>query len=32
MSYLYGDSTPSQLEVNFIEFLRDAVECCVQVL
>jgi hypothetical protein len=32
MSYLYGDSTPSKLEVNFIEFLRDAVECCVQVL
>jgi hypothetical protein len=32
MGYLYGDSTPSQLEVNFIEFLRDAVECCVQVL
>ena len=32
MSYLYGDSTPSHLEVNFIEFLRDAVECCVQVL
>jgi hypothetical protein len=32
MSYLYGDSTPSRLEVNFIEFLRDAVECCVQVL
>jgi len=32
MSYLYGDSTPSTLEVNFIEFLRDAVDCCVQVL
>ncbi len=32
MSYLYGDSTPSKLEVNFVEFLRDAVECCVQVL
>ena len=32
MSYLYGDSTPSTLEVNFIEFLRDAVEFCVQVL
>jgi hypothetical protein len=32
MSYLYGDSTPSKLEVNFIEFLRDAVDCCVQVL
>jgi hypothetical protein len=32
MTYLYGDSTPSTLEVNFIEFLRDAVEFCVQVL
>jgi len=32
MSYLYGDSTPSKLEMNFIELLRDAVECCVQVL
>jgi len=32
MSYLYGDSTPSTLEINFIDFLRDAVDCCVQVL
>ena len=32
MTYLYGDSTPSTLEVNFIEFLSDAVEYCVQVL
>jgi hypothetical protein len=32
MSYLYGDSTPSKLEVNYIEFLRDAVEFSVQVL
>ncbi|HTB61192.1 MAG TPA: hypothetical protein VLC06_25165 [Polyangia bacterium] len=32
MSYLYGDSTPSKLEVNYIEFLRDAVECCARVL
>ena len=32
MSYLYWDSTPSTLEVNYIEFLRDAVEFCVQVL
>jgi len=32
MSYLYGDSTHSKLEVNYIEFLRDAVEFCVQVL
>ena len=32
MSYLYGDSTPSALEINFIDFLRDAVDFCVQVL
>jgi hypothetical protein len=32
MSYLYGDSTPSKLEGNYIEFLRDAVEFCVQLL
>ncbi len=32
MSYLYGDSTPSTLEINFIDFLRDAVDFCVQVL
>lgn len=32
MSYLYGDSTPSELQINFIEFLRDAVDFCVQVL
>jgi hypothetical protein len=32
MSYLYGDSTPSTLDINYIEFLRDAVEFCVQVL
>jgi len=32
MTYLYGDSTPSALEINFIEFLRDAVDFCVQVL
>jgi hypothetical protein len=32
MSYLYGDSTPSTLETNYIEFLRDAVDFCVQVL
>src|SRR5882672_1155597 len=32
MSYLYGDSTPSTLEMNYIEFLRDAVDFCVQVL
>lgn len=32
MSYLFGDSTASKLEVNYIEFLRDAVEFSVQVL
>ena len=32
MSYLYGDSTPSQLEVNYIELLRDVVDFCVQAL
>src|SRR5262245_52980081 len=32
MSYLYGDSTPSPLEINYIEFLRDVMEFCVQVL
>jgi hypothetical protein len=32
MSYLYGDSTPSQMEVNYIEVLRDVVDLCVQVL
>jgi hypothetical protein len=32
MSYLFGDSTPSTLESNFIDFLRDAVDFCVQVL
>jgi hypothetical protein len=32
LSYLYGDSTPSTLQVNYIEFLRDAIDFCVQVL
>jgi len=32
MTYLYGDSTSSNLEVNYIEFLRDSVEFCVQIL
>jgi hypothetical protein len=32
MSYLFGDSTPSTLESNFIDFLRDAVDFCVQAL
>lgn len=32
MSYLYGDSTPSSLQVNFIEVLRDAIDFAAQVL
>lgn len=32
MSYLYGDSTPSQLELNYIEFLRDAMDLMAAVL
>src|SRR5262245_50905277 len=32
MSYLYGDSTPSPLEVNFIEFLGDCLDFCAQLL
>lgn len=32
MNYLYGDSTPSQLKSNFLEFLRDALDFCVFVL
>src|SRR5215213_8430858 len=32
MAFLYGDSTPSALQVNFIEFLQDALDCSVQML
>jgi hypothetical protein len=32
MTFLYGDSSPSVLQVNFIEFLRDALDCSVQLL
>jgi hypothetical protein len=32
LSYLYGDSTPSTLQVNYIDFVRDALDFCVQVL
>jgi hypothetical protein len=32
MTYLYGDSTPSSLRDNFLEFLRDAVDFSVYVL
>jgi hypothetical protein len=32
MAFLYGDSTPSPLESNFLEFLRDALDFAVLVL
>lgn len=32
MNYLYGDSTPSRLTSNFLEFLRDAMDFAVLVL
>ena len=32
MAFLLGDSSPSQLDVNFIELLREAVDFCVRVL
>ena len=32
MSYLYGDSSPSPLRINFIDFLKDGLEFCVNVL
>src|SRR5262245_12911899 len=32
MEYLYGDSTPSPLKANFLEFIRDALDFCVFVL
>src|SRR6476659_4309186 len=31
MSYLYGDSTPSSFEINFVDFLRDCLDFGVQV-
>jgi hypothetical protein len=31
-TYLYGDSTPSPLKTDFIAFLRDAFDFCVQAL
>jgi len=30
MSYLFGDSTPAPLEIDLIEFLRDGLDCCVE--
>ncbi len=32
MSYLYGDSTQSTLELNYIEFLRDAMDLLVAIV
>ena len=32
MEFLYGDSTPSPLTSNFLEFLRDALDFAVFVL
>jgi hypothetical protein len=32
MPYLYGDSTPSTLEINYIDFLRDALDFAARVL
>src|SRR6266849_9918495 len=32
MSYLYGDSTPSPLEINFVDFLGDCLDFCAHVL
>src|SRR3954452_20848324 len=32
MAYLFGDSSPSDLQIDYIEFLRDALDFSVQVL
>ena len=32
MSYLYGDSTPSTLDVDFIDFLQEGLDFCVQLV
>lgn len=32
MTYLFGDSSPSDLQIDYIEFLRDALDFAVQVL
>src|ERR1044071_2146716 len=32
MSYLFGDSTPSTLQIDYIQFLRDAFDCCIDIL
>ena len=32
MSYLFGDSTPSPLEINFVDFLGDCLDFSAQLL
>jgi len=32
MTYLFGDSTPSNLDFDYIEFLREALDFSVEVL
>ena len=32
MTYLFGDSSPSNLDIDYIEFLREALDFSVQVL
>lgn len=32
MAYLYGDSSPSSIEVNYVEFLGEALDCAVELL
>ena len=32
MRYLYGDSSPSPLQSNYLAFVRDAMEFCVHLL
>src|ERR1700730_14265459 len=32
MNYLFGDSTPSNLQIDYIDFLRDALDFSAQVL
>ncbi|HEY2746262.1 MAG TPA: hypothetical protein VGL86_16620, partial [Polyangia bacterium] len=32
MTYLFGDSSPSNLDIDYIEFMREALDFSVQVL
>lgn len=32
MAYLYGDSSPSRIEVNYVDFLGKALDCCVELV